>query len=64
MSKLFAAMLLALTGMAIAVLVNVGVMIVGWGLEPKSWLAIIGLNLVGTFIVQCFVQVATTLNKE
>jgi hypothetical protein len=34
---------------AIAILMQIGVMIYGWGLEPQSWWWIIGIGFFGLF---------------
>ena len=39
--------LLNIFGLSISVLTLIGVMIYGWGLEPKSWWWIIGMYLIG-----------------
>jgi hypothetical protein len=30
----------------------------GWGLEPKSWLWIIGVNLFGQLVAQLFIELS------
>ncbi len=38
---------------ALAVLVGIGVMVFGWGLQPKSWWWIIGGGVFGRMVIEC-----------
>jgi len=64
MKKHFAAFLLAVTAFGFSACAQIVIMIEGWGLEPKSWLAIIGLGLLSTLITQVFVECAKSLEKD
>jgi hypothetical protein len=50
--------LLTLFGIVISMMVSIGVMMNGWGLEPKSWFWIIGVSIVGQMLAQAVVAVA------
>ena len=46
-------------GLCLAVVLSILVMIKGWGLEPKSYFWIIGVNIVGAIIAQLVIQLGT-----
>jgi len=49
-----------LTGFVIAIVVSVLVMINGWGLEPKSWWWIIGVNFIGLAFAQLLINLGAS----
>lgn len=59
-AKLLAVLFLYAAGIAL----GVGIMVYGWGLEPKSWLWIIGGGVVGRFIVASFEHVVKEEGKK
>jgi len=52
--------ILVLVGAALAITVSILVMINGWGLEPKSWWWIIGVNTIGLVAAQLLVKLGST----
>ena len=50
--------LLVITGLVMAMVTMILVMIYGWGLQPKSWWWIIGMNLLGNILSQLFILVS------
>lgn len=44
-------------GICLSITVTVGVMVYGWGLEPKSWWWIIGMYFIGQMIAQSIVAI-------
>ncbi len=55
--------LLVITGLVMAMITMILVMIYGWGLEPKSWWWIIGMNLLGNILSQLFILVSRDKKK-
>ncbi len=55
--------LLVITGLVMAMVTMILVMIYGWGLEPKSWWWIIGMNLLGNILSQLFILVSRDKKK-
>lgn len=45
-----------LFGISVGILTSIGVMIYGWGLEPKSWWWIIGVYMIGHVMGQILVM--------
>lgn len=42
--------LLLILGYIVLMLTNIGVMINGWGIEPKSWWWIVGVSTIGYIV--------------
>jgi hypothetical protein len=64
MKQALASLMLALVGISLSMATNILVLTVGWGLEPKSWQAIIVLGLLGHMMAQVFVEVSRALLKD
>jgi hypothetical protein len=47
---------------ALSVLNSVALLVIGWGLQPRSWMAIVGFGLVGTTITNVIAR--SVLNDE
>ena len=50
----------ALTGLSIAILTSILVLVYGWGLTPKNWFWIIGGALIGNLIAQLLIVLSRT----
>ncbi len=47
----------AISGMCLAIVLGVLVLIHGWGLEPKSWWWIIGVGFFGQVMAQAIIKI-------
>ncbi len=56
--------LIVLVGLLISLATSIAVCIKGWGLEPKSWLWIIGVYLIGQILAQVFVLIGKNDDGE
>lgn len=51
-------LIIACVALVFAVVMQILVMINGWGMEPKSYFWIIGIGLGSSFMTQIFVEIA------
>ena len=59
--KTLASWLLMLVAVCISIILSILIMINGWGMQPKSWIWILGVSILGQIVVQLFVEVSKKL---
>ncbi len=59
---MFAKITTLIFGFILSLIVGIAVMIYGWGLEPKSWLWIIGGGIVIRIIIETMTEIARKKN--
>lgn len=53
----------ALFGLLLALATSCLTLIYGWGMTPRSWLAILVFGFIGQVVAQCFISIAIAKEK-
>jgi len=51
-------LIVSVFGICISMVTSIAVFVYGWGLSPKSWWWIIGMNLIGNISAILIIQIA------